>query len=391
MSQRRLILICLLVIPAILFAFNLANPAGSADEHNGLEIISLVLSIPIILLNILEWQQPGSLDGLLRPNFLPEPSGTPAKAYFFRRFVLMAIGALFFVYLGITVFSAASQAFGIIPSATAEPSLDVGAIKTAAVETVLADQALATPLGITPRPTPKVTATKNPLTTPRSTALIDTPEAGASTPDPNQPPPDNPQPEDTLPPGPELPTDTPGPTLPDPILEIGSGNSVVNIDKWTGPAVLSATHDGDGNFTITNYSAANVKLAQLVNVTGPYYGTLPLDFMTSEQTTRFEITATGGWELQVIPIEQARTEYLPTTIEGYGDDVIMLSGGDPDQLKIDASGSTDNFVINGFGSGNWYQLLSKTAPYTGTITATTGTTALAVTANGSWSIQVTLR
>jgi hypothetical protein len=343
-------------------------------------------------LNIFEWQQPESLDGLLRPNFLPELAGTPVKTYFARRFIFMAIGGLFFVYLGITVFSAANQAFGIKPSASPQPSLDVGAIKTAAVQTALADRYLSTPAEATQSPTPELTVTKNPLSTSGPVIPTEPSEAGSATPNPNEPPPDNPPPpDDTQSPEPELPTETPGPVIPDPILELGSGDGVVNIDKWTGPAIISATHDGDGNFTITNFSAANARLGQLVNVTGPYYGTLPLDFMASEQTTRLEITATGAWEIQIIPIEQARTESLPTTIEGYGDDVIVLTGGDPDQLKIDASGSTDAFVVNGFGSGNWYQLLSKTAPYTGTINATAGTTTLAVTANGSWSIEVTTR
>jgi len=390
MSQRKIILLCLLIIPALLFAINLANPTGSADEHNGLEIISIVLSLPIILLNLLEWQQPESLDGVLKPNFLPDPSGTPVRIYFARRFVLIAIGGLFFVFLGITVFSAARQAFGIIPSAKPLPSLDIGAIKTAAVQTALADQILATPLDTTPEPTPKLTVTKNAHTTPKPITHTATPKAGVSTADPNDLPTDIPQPDDTQLAGGDVPTDTSGTASPDPILQLGSGNSTVNIDKWDGPAILSATYDGDGSFTITNYSASNVKLYQMAT-TGPYYGTLPLDFLPSEKTSRFEVTATGSWELQVIPIDQARTEYLPTSIEGYGDDVIMLADGEPDQLKIDASGSTDKFVITGFRSGNWYQIVSKTAPYTGTVTANPGTTALVVSANGSWSIDVTVR
>ena len=66
MSQRRKFLLGLLVIPAIFLYLNLSNPVSPGDQHNGLEIISLVISLPIIFLNILEWQQPETLDNLLK-------------------------------------------------------------------------------------------------------------------------------------------------------------------------------------------------------------------------------------------------------------------------------------------------------------------------------------
>jgi hypothetical protein len=194
------------------------------------------------------------------------------------------------------------------------------------------------------------------------------------------------------------PTDSPiiQPTetnIPDPILLTGTGDTVVNIQKWDGPAVLTATHDGDGAFQVTSYSQSNQKINDLINTVGAYYGTLPLDFLATERTARFDVTASGSWELQVISPSQARTEESPGIIQGYGDEVLILTGQYPVKLIVDAPDASQSFMIWSFAIDRRTRalLVNKTAPYSGIVLAPSGTARLAITANGPWTIELTTR
>jgi hypothetical protein len=432
MSQRRKFLLGLLVIPAICLYLNLSNPTSPGDQHNGLEIISLVISLPIIFLNILEWQQPETLDNLLKPGKSAPVAETPAEAVppeaetaveasgeapapaatqnpANNKLALIAIGGLITLCLGSAVFGAVGQAFDVLPTETPRVVLDVGAIQTAAVQTALADLGgpnpppAFTPQPTSPQtgpenasPTPEVPVTNEPIQTPQTEATATSP-AGvpptATIPPVTQAPSNTPQAgaTDTI-----EPTDSPivQPTenpIPDPILLTGVGDTVVNIAKWNGPAVLTATHDGDGAFQVTSYSQSNQKINELVNTLGVYYGTLPLDFLDTEHTARFDVTASGSWELQVISISQARTEESPGIIQGYGDEVIILTGQYPVKLLVDAPDASGSFVIWSFAIDrhNRALLVNKTAPYSGILLAPSGTAWLAITATGPWSIELT--
>ncbi len=81
---------------------------------------------------------------------------------------------------------------------------------------------------------------------------------------------DTPQPTNT-----PRPTNTPLPTatntpIPEPIIISGSGDDVVDIDKWSGPAILIINYQGRSNFVISNYGAGGEKIDLLVNTIGSY-------------------------------------------------------------------------------------------------------------------------
>ena len=213
-------------------------------------------------------------------------------------------------------------------------------------------------------------------------------------------------PTNTLPPEPTgtpLPTDTPTPTdtplptltptpLPEPIILSGSGDSVVDLSKWDGPAILHVAHSGGGNFALWNNDASGNHIDLLVNTIGSYQGTLPLDFLDREHTTRFEVTAGGAWEIQILPFDMVRKENIPGIIQGVGDEVIAFTGvASPDLLKADASGASGNFAVFTFGSSGRDLAFNEIAPYTGTVAAARGTHLLVITATGPWSIEVTTR
>ena len=186
------------------------------------------------------------------------------------------------------------------------------------------------------------------------------------------------------------PTSTPTPS-PEPIVLTGSGDSVVDFEKWEGPALAHIVYTGGGNFVVWNYGPDGERIDLLVNTIGQYEGTRPLDFLDGEHTVRFQVESSGQWTIEVLPlIDYIRVEEVPGIIEGVGDEVVALIGEEPDLLKVDASGARSNFVI--WGYGNWRDLLvNEIAPYSGTVVVSRDTFILVIEAEGPWTIEVTAR
>jgi hypothetical protein len=202
-----------------------------------------------------------------------------------------------------------------------------------------------------------------------------------------------------------LPTNIPSPTktrrptatstpIPEPIFLTSVGDTVFDIEKWDGPAILKIKYTGGGNFVVRNYPAnSNNSYELLVNAIGPYEGTVPLDFRDGEQTARFEVKAelTGAWEFQIEPLANARIEQIPGIITGTNDDVVFLEGDRPDLLKVDASQADSNFVVRAITDARYDLLVNEIAPYSGTSILNPSTIALIVRATGPWSLEITTR
>jgi len=177
----------------------------------------------------------------------------------------------------------------------------------------------------------------------------------------------------------------------------GSGDSVVDVNKWNGPALLHTKYTGSSNFVVWNYDTNGEKIDLLVNTIGNYEGIRPLDFLDGEDTARLQIESSGQWEIQVLPLDQIRRVEIPSIFDGKGDDVVYLKGTEkPDLLKIDASQAKSNFAIWGYGSDRDL-LVNEIAPYTGIIIipnslpTSSGGLILVIEAEGNWSIEVTTR
>jgi hypothetical protein len=213
---------------------------------------------------------------------------------------------------------------------------------------------------------------------------------------PTLPPTDAPPPTITNTPPPSetpLPTDTPLPTFtstppPEPIVLSGAGDSVVDIQKWDGPALAHIAHNGGGNFAVWNSDANGDHIDLLINTIGAYQGTVPIDFLEREDTHRFEIKAGGAWEIQILPLDMIRKENIPGTVQGTGDEVLSIAGT-PDLITANATGS-GNFAVWSYGDGRDL-VFNEIAPYSGTATLDGDTFILVIKATGPWSIEVTTR
>jgi hypothetical protein len=195
------------------------------------------------------------------------------------------------------------------------------------------------------------------------------------------------------------PTRTPRPTatstpVPEPIFLTSVGDSVFDIEKWEGPALLKIKYTGGSNFAVRNYPAnSNDYYDLLVNTIGPYEGTVPLDFLDGQQTARFEVIAatSGAWEFHIEPLANARIERIPGIISGTGDDIVFVQGDRPDLLEADALQAKHNFAVWAVTTKRLDLVINEIAPYTGTNILDSSTIALIVHATGPWSLEITTR
>src|SRR5690606_8156136 len=104
---------------------------------------------------------------------------------------------------------------------------------------------------------------------------------------------------------------------------------------------------------------------------------------------RFEVTAGGAWTIEILPLTAARVAEVPGSIEGMGDDVILLIGGTPDTATITNEGES-NFAVWGYGDSRSL-LVNEIGDYSGTVILDADTVILVITSEGSWSINITER
>lgn len=183
------------------------------------------------------------------------------------------------------------------------------------------------------------------------------------------------------------PTKTPAP---EPITLSGSGDDIVDFVKWEGAAIGIFTNSGSSNFIVKSFDQAGEYVDLLINTIGSYQGTVPIDFSSDEQTSRLEIKSNGSWEVQILPIDYARTETVPGIITGNTDDVVILTGEDPDLIKATSTGKS-NFIVISYSPSGRDLIFNEIAPYSGTAMLDSSTIVLTINAEGDWSLEVTAR
>ena len=187
-----------------------------------------------------------------------------------------------------------------------------------------------------------------------------------------------------------LPTNTPTP-IPTPIEFTGQGDSIIELEKWPGAALLQINNSGSSNFVVWTYDADGNQIDLLVNTIGNYQGTRPIEFLDGDtRVTRLAIESSGSWQINVLPLAMIRKEPIPGVISGTGDDVIFLDGKDPDLLVVDAGKANSNFVVYTYGNGVDL-LINEIAPYTGTLPLRKETIVIEVVASGPWTLEITTR
>jgi hypothetical protein len=141
----------------------------------------------------------------------------------------------------------------------------------------------------------------------------------------------------------------------------GSGDGIVQLTKNTpGPAAVRIS----GNQTSNHFEVRALGTRDVVVVTtGPYQGVRPLDW-DGGNSTGFEVTTTGPWRIEVMPLSAMPT--FDKSFKGEGDQVIRFTGdGSVAEITPTDNGRIFNvFTLNPNGShrsilnphGGWGQI-----------------------------------
>jgi len=141
------------------------------------------------------------------------------------------------------------------------------------------------------------------------------------------------------------------------------------------------------HFAVKSYDINGESIELLVNTTNPYDGICPLDFMSGEWTTRFEVTASGSWSIELVPLTSLRVLTVPGTIEGNGDEVFLINGGTPDTAKIIGNSSSRHFAVKSYGDDRDL-LVNTTDPYESEVLVDGNAVIIEVISESKWSIEI---
>lgn len=182
------------------------------------------------------------------------------------------------------------------------------------------------------------------------------------------------------------PTSTPTPK-PKPILIEGSGDDVVEVDKWDGPAIVDIVSKSDGHFSVKSYSENGEDLDLLVNRIGPYIGKVTMDLMVigNTQTSLLEINSRGDWSISIYPIDRKYINQMdaPGYYENNTDDVVFVDGTSRTATFTCMDG---HFAVWGISERSDL-LINEIAPYEGKVMIPDGLFLLIVSAESNWSAE----
>jgi hypothetical protein len=189
------------------------------------------------------------------------------------------------------------------------------------------------------------------------------------------------------------PTNTPLPPTvpPEHIILTGIGDSIVDINNPYEIAIVHITGNASSRFfAVKNYGSDGIPIDLLVNTTDPYDGVRPLDFGNGEHTTRFEVSASDEWRIEVLPVSSAPVLTVPGSIDGKNDEVILVKGAKPDLAKIKGNADSRFFAVKSYGHSSDL-LVNTTDPYEGTVIVSDDMVIIEIQAIGTWSIEITAK
>jgi len=190
------------------------------------------------------------------------------------------------------------------------------------------------------------------------------------------------------------PTFTPSQTLaatpePEPIILSGTHDSVVDFKNPFGAAIAHIVGNYySSHFSVKSFNENGEIIELLVNTSDSYDGIVPIDFINSQKTSRFEVSAFGQWSIEILPLSKARRIKVPGVIKGNGDDIIILTGGNADTAHIVGNQADKLFSVRGYRENGIDSLINTTDPYEGTILIETGIFLLEIKAFGEWTIEL---
>lgn len=173
--------------------------------------------------------------------------------------------------------------------------------------------------------------------------------------------------------------------IPEAIVYEGTGDSVIKIEKTEdGPVVLFIKGNGEGrHFAVKGYDDDDDPTELFVNTTDPYEG-ITLD--PGGTTKMLEITGKGTWSIESRSIRSMRVVESPGSIEGIGNEVLLVEGN-PSLAHIKGNSGERHFAVKSYNPSRDL-LVNTTDAYEGTTRVEKAVFILEITAIGDWSIEL---
>jgi TM2 domain-containing membrane protein YozV len=170
-----------------------------------------------------------------------------------------------------------------------------------------------------------------------------------------------------------------------PVTENGSGDDIVTLPAGATAGIVTATHSGSRNFSLSILDASNASTGELlVNTIGDYSGTTVYGLHAFGQGTTIKVTADGDWTLALRPISSA-----PALASSGVGDAVYLYDGDAAKLAASHDGERNFVVMEETGEAfNMGLLVNEIGAYSGTVPLSSGPSVISVQADGNWTLEV---
>ena len=169
-----------------------------------------------------------------------------------------------------------------------------------------------------------------------------------------------------------------------PVTQTGTGDNIIALPAGTKAGIVTATHDGSSNFSLSVLDASNASTGQLLmNTIGAYRGTTAYGFTALGKGTTIRLTADGNWTITISPVSTA-----PAIVPSGAGDGVFLYSGKAGKLTVAHDGSSNFTVTEETGKTFPYGLLmNEIGAYSGTVPLSSGPSVIVVGADGNWTLQ----
>lgn len=166
-----------------------------------------------------------------------------------------------------------------------------------------------------------------------------------------------------------------------PVQQSGAGDASITLPDGVYYGAAQVTFDGPGEFRLALLDATGAEAEVLIEIAGPYAGTLPMGLTATAEPETLQVTADGSWSLTVSPVGQSAA--LPAT--GHGDGVFLYDGPGGD-VALTHAGTSTFLVFEQAGEQYATALLAdELGAWSGTAPLSAGPSVVVVIADGDWS------
>lgn len=169
-----------------------------------------------------------------------------------------------------------------------------------------------------------------------------------------------------------------------PVVQSGTGDSVIAIPAGAKAGVVTATHQGSANFAVNVLDASNQPTGDLlVNTIGNYSGVTAFGLNNlGNAGTNFQIKADGAWTIKITPISSAPALTLPGGATG---DQVYKYDGAAGNWAFTNQGQ-GNFAVIQYGRAMPNLAVNEIGAYSGTVPMFAGPTVVVVKSDGAWTV-----